>query len=54
MLQAMQAMSGMADATKDTKEYHTQVQNVTKSLGALNAVYEMELKGCSKPYKSIE
>ena len=49
----MQAMSGMAEATKDTKEYHSQVQNVTKSLGALNAVYEMELKDAQSHTKAL-
>ena len=43
----------MADATKDTKEYHSQVQNVTKSLGALNAVYEMELKDAQSHTKAL-
>jgi len=43
----------MTDASKDTKEYHSQVQNVTKSLSALNAVYEMELKDAHSHVKSM-
>ena len=35
------ATAEMANASKDAKEYHNQVQSVTKNLGALNAVYEM-------------
>ena len=50
---SMDAMKGMADATKDTKQYQSQVQNVTKSLGALNAVYEMELKDAQSHTKAL-
>ncbi len=39
------AMSEMASASQDAKAYHAQVQHITKNLGALNAVYEMELRG---------
>ena len=49
----MTAMTAMADATKDAKEYHGQVQNVTKSLGALNALYEMELKDSQNHTKAL-
>ena len=37
----------------DAKEYHLQVQNVTKNLGALNAVYEMELQDANTHLKSM-
>ena len=43
----------MADATNDAREYHVQVQNVTKNLGALNAVYEMELQDANTHLKSM-
>ena len=39
------AMSELAGASEDAKEYHEQVQNITKNLGALNSVYELELQG---------
>lgn len=39
-----EAMASMADAASDAQEYHAQVQNITKNLGSLNAVYEMELQ----------
>jgi len=51
--QTVEAMSDMANASKDAKEYHTQVQNVTKNLGALNAVYEMELQDANSHLKAM-
>ena len=47
------AMSGMADAATDAKEYHGQVQAITKNLGALNSVYELELQDADKHLKSM-
>lgn len=47
------AMAEMSDASKDAKEYHAQVQSVTKNLGALNAVYEMELQDVNSHLKSM-
>ena len=47
------AMADMANASKDAKEYHTQVQGVTKNLGALNAVYEMELQDANNHVKAM-
>ncbi|MTI39610.1 gliding motility protein GldL, partial [Fulvivirga lutimaris] len=47
------AMVEMANASKDAKEYHSQIQNVTKNLGALNAVYEMELKDSDSHVKAM-
>lgn len=47
------AMSGMADAAVDAKEYHAQVQNITKNLGSLNAVYEMELQDANNHLKAM-
>ncbi len=48
-----EAMAGMADASSDAKEYHSQVQNITKNLGALNAVYEMELQDANNHLKAM-
>ena len=50
---AIGAMSEMSGASKDAKEYHAQVQGVTKNLSALNAVYEMELKDTNTHLKSM-
>jgi gliding motility-associated protein GldL len=47
------AMSEMANASQDAKEYHHQVQNITKNLGALNAVYEMELQDANNHLKAM-
>jgi gliding motility-associated protein GldL len=47
------AMSSMADSSTDAKQYHVQVQNITKNLSALNAVYELELQDVNVHLKSI-
>lgn len=47
------AMSEMANASQDAKEYHSQVQNITKNLGALNAVYEMELADANNHLRAM-
>ncbi len=41
------------DASKDAKNYHQQIQAVSKNLGALNAVYEMELKDANSHLKAM-
>jgi gliding motility-associated protein GldL len=48
------AMTEMANASKDAKEYHSQVQSVTKNLSALNAVYEMELQDANTHLKAMQ
>ena len=48
-----EAMSGMATAATDAKEYHNQVQAITKNLGSLNAVYEMELQDANNHLKAM-
>lgn len=47
------AMAEMANASQDAKDYHSQVQNITKNLGALNAVYEMELNDANSHLKAM-
>jgi gliding motility-associated protein GldL len=47
------SMKEMAGASNDAKAYHSQVQGITKNLGALNAVYESELKDASSHLKSL-
>jgi gliding motility-associated protein GldL len=47
------AMEGMSSAAVDAGEYHTQVQNVTKNLSSLNAVYEMELQDANSHLKAM-
>lgn len=48
------AMAEMSNAAQDAKSYHAQVQTVTKNLGALNAVYEMELQDTNKHLKAMQ
>lgn len=50
---AITAVSSMADATSDTKELRDQTQKVTKNMGALNAVYELELQDTNKHLKAM-
>jgi len=50
---AMTAVKAMSDASKDTSEYHKQVQAVTKNLAALNTIYEMELKDADSHVKNM-
>ena len=47
------AMEGMANAATDAQEYHSQVQTITKNLGALNSVYELELQDADKHLKAM-
>lgn len=50
---AINAMSSMADATKDAQSYREQFQQITKNMGALNAVYELELQDTTKHLKAM-
>ncbi len=50
---AISAMSSMTDATKDAQAYREQFQAVTKNMGALNAVYELELQDTQKHLKAV-
>lgn len=47
------ALSEMTSASQDAKQYREQVINVTKSLGALNNIYEMELQETESHVKVI-
>lgn len=48
-----EAMQGMSAAATDAAEYHKEVQNITKNLGSLNAVYEMELQDANNHLKAM-
>jgi gliding motility-associated protein GldL len=50
---AITAMTSMADATKDAQSYRDQFQQITKNMGALNAVYELELQDTTKHLKAM-
>lgn len=47
------ATADMASSSQNAKEYHTQVQSVTKNLEALNAVYELELQDANSHVKAM-
>jgi gliding motility-associated protein GldL len=47
------AVSSMSDATKDAQEYRNQFQKISQNMGALNAVYELELQDTNKHLKSM-
>jgi len=47
------ALSEMASASLDAKEYRTQFQEVTKKMSALNNVYELELQDTNKHLKAM-
>jgi gliding motility-associated protein GldL len=47
----LNAVAEMANVTQDSKEYRNQFQKVTQNLGALNAVYELELQDTNKHLK---
>ncbi|WP_337042572.1 type IX secretion system motor protein PorL/GldL [Emticicia sp. 17c] len=50
---AVNAMTSMADATKDAQEYRAQFTKITQTMGALNAVYELELQDTDKHLKAM-
>jgi gliding motility-associated protein GldL len=47
------AMSEMSAASKDAKQYHEQVQLITKNLSSLNSVYELELQDANGHLKAL-
>ena len=49
----VQAMGQIAGVSGTAREYQTQMQSVTKNLGALNSVYEMELKNTNTHLKAM-
>ncbi|BDD06198.1 type IX secretion system motor protein PorL/GldL [Aureibacter tunicatorum] len=54
MAQASKSAAQSLDvASSGAKEYHQQIQSIAKNLGALNAVYEMELKDSNNHLKAM-
>lgn len=49
----VEALSEMTTASEGARQYHEQVQTVTKNLGALNAVYELELQDANSHLKAM-
>ena len=50
---ASAAVGELAAVSNDTKEYHEQVQKVSKNLAALNSIYEVELQDTTSHIKSL-
>jgi gliding motility-associated protein GldL len=50
---ATNTISSMNAAAEGTKQYHTQVQVLTKNLGSLNAIYELELQDTNNHLKAM-
>ncbi|MFN8354679.1 MAG: gliding motility protein GldL [Spirosomataceae bacterium] len=50
---AMTALGELANTSTDAKEYRAQFQQITKNMGALNAVYELELQDTNRHLKAM-
>ncbi len=50
---ATEAAKLLSNATDDTKNYHEQVQLVSKNLAQLNAIYELELQDTNSHLKTM-
>ena len=50
---AAQAMTSLSSSTGEMGNFHIQVQNATKNLAALNAVYELELQDTNTHLKTM-
>ena len=46
-------MAAFGDAGDSSKQFHLQVQNLTKNLGAINTVYELELQDTNNHLKAM-
>ena len=46
-------MQSFSDASESTKQFHGQVQVLTKNLGSLNAIYELELQDTNNHLKAM-
>ncbi|MDP4148517.1 MAG: gliding motility protein GldL [Bacteroidota bacterium] len=50
---ATNTVSSLNAAADSTKQFHTQVQVLTKNLGSLNAIYELELQDTNNHLKAM-
>jgi len=50
---ATNTVSSLNAAAEGTKQFHTQVQVLTKNLGSLNAIYELELQDTNNHLKAM-
>ncbi|NNC95468.1 MAG: gliding motility protein GldL [Chitinophagales bacterium] len=50
---ATEAVGELVSSTSGTKDYHEQVQQISKNLAALNSMYELELQDTNNHLKSM-
>ena len=50
---ATQSLSGFNSASEGTKQFHDQVQVLTKNLSSLNTIYELELQESNNHLKAL-
>ncbi|MEN9598191.1 MAG: gliding motility protein GldL [Bacteroidota bacterium] len=50
---AVNSLSGFSSAAETSKQFHTQVQGLTKNLSSLNTIYELELQESNNHLKSL-
>ena len=50
---ATNTVASLNQAAEGTKQFHTQVQVLTKNLGSLNAIYELELQDTNNHLKAM-
>jgi len=53
VLKSTTTMASFSDAGESTKQFHGQVQTLTKNLGALNTIYEIELQDTNNHLKAM-
>lgn len=51
--QSAAAMASLNDASESTRQFHGQVQILTKNLGSLNTIYELELQDTNNHLKAM-
>lgn len=53
MLKSSEMMQSFNEASESTKNFHGQVQSLTKNLGSLNTIYELELQDTNNHLKAM-
>ena len=48
-----ETLKSFGEASDSTKQFHVQVQTITKNLGSLNAIYELELQDTNNHLKAM-
>lgn len=50
---AAQSLKGFGEANETTKQFHNQMQTITKNLSSLNTIYELELQESNNHLKAL-